>query len=826
MSTPAPAGAVAAFASPMRGRPAAARSARLADLRPGQLAASHPERLAAPRPALAAPLRPEPFVSATVLETDRILRRLAALGSVLILPLARAAAALTEHTAWQACSFRTQADFTRERLGRDSRWLRQLVGFHRTLERFPALAQAVTGADGQSPLGQVAAMLVGRVATPEDVGSWIDRARQLSLEELRALVRSASAAGEPSSLDPGTDEKPDATPLPAQDGESPEGAPSSCDRGSDLSDLDDESRVRLRFSVPPDVRWIFEAGLELYRSVEGWEAGISGFAPALVGEATSAGCVPPDDFRPRWQSKGGAGREGEVLQQRAAEALRGEKRRWGTGEQQPGEAERPGAGSFSSRGGYWNGPAIVLSLHTPAMRRALERLALFDLLRSRLRRLERKLASVPKAGSKTRTRDLRRLVVVFQVLVRMQDEIQIDMAGLLLELHDRRKWKSLGFPSLEAYAVARLGMGGSTAQQRVGLARRLPRLGVVRHAYERGKIGTEAAGHLVRRMQHLPADEALQRRWLAHVLPLTVKRLREEWRLERRQMLLAMVALACAMTPGYSGSTPGKRDLGKVQPDWPGTGDDPCQNPRRFPLAEDAGQAPKPGSTDSRSRNPVLPPPVPMDDATWQRSLLRYPGDICDQTFALAHGLLERVVRKGPLLQVPLVFALPEEDATALQGCIEAARRALSGPDDERISPADDSHLPPSARIARHFVRRHERVPEWVGLLALLEEWVLEHDGKAPRRPVDPILARDARCMAPGCTSRAQLEVHHLRYRSQGGSDAPDNLILLCAFHHRQGEHGGLASCRGKAPLDVVWRLGRGELAVWYQNERRMPRRK
>jgi HNH endonuclease len=113
-------------------------------------------------------------------------------------------------------------------------------------------------------------------------------------------------------------------------------------------------------------------------------------------------------------------------------------------------------------------------------------------------------------------------------------------------------------------------------------------------------------------------------------------------------------------------------------------------------------------------------------------------------------------------------------------------------------------------------------VPEWVGLLALLEEWVFEHDGKAPRRPVDPILARDARCMAPGCTSRAQLEVHHLRYRSQGGSDAPDNLILLCAFHHRQGEHGGLASCRGKAPLDVVWRLGRGELAVWYQNERRL----
>jgi hypothetical protein len=48
------------------------------------------------------------------------------------------------------------------------------------------------------------------------------------------------------------------------------------------------------------------------------------------------------------------------------------------------------------------------------------------------------------------------------------------------------------------------------------------------------------------------------------------------------------------------------------------------------------------------------------------------------------------------------------------------------------------------------------------------------------------------------------------------------NQICLCAFHHRPGEHEGLACCRGKAPLDVLWRLGRTDLGVWFRNERRL----
>lgn len=44
----------------------------------------------------------------------------------------------------------------------------------------------------------------------------------------------------------------------------------------------------------------------------------------------------------------------------------------------------------------------------------------------------------------------------------------------------------------------------------------------------------------------------------------------------------------------------------------------------------------------------------------------------------------------------------------------------------------------------------------------------------------------------------------------------------LCRFHHQRGEHGGLASCKGSAPLAVLWRLGKRELGVWYRNDVRV----
>jgi hypothetical protein len=76
------------------------------------------------------------------------------------------------------------------------------------------------------------------------------------------------------------------------------------------------------------------------------------------------------------------------------------------------------------------------------------------------------------------------------------------------------------------------------------------------------------------------------------------------------------------------------------------------------------------------------------------------------------------------------------------------------------------------------------------------------------RRP-DPVIERDGyRCAVPGCTSRRGLHDHHLQFRSAGGSDAPDNRLTLCAFHHQRCLHAGLLRVRGRAPDGLVFELG------------------
>ena len=67
------------------------------------------------------------------------------------------------------------------------------------------------------------------------------------------------------------------------------------------------------------------------------------------------------------------------------------------------------------------------------------------------------------------------------------------------------------------------------------------------------------------------------------------------------------------------------------------------------------------------------------------------------------------------------------------------------------------------------------------------------------------ILARDRhRCQVPGC-SRPAAHVHHLEFRSHGGSDDDSNLLCLCAAHHLFGIHEERMRVTGKAPDELVW---------------------
>ena len=218
-----------------------------------------------------------------------------------------------------------------------------------------------------------------------------------------------------------------------------------------------------------------------------------------------------------------------------------------------------------------------------------------------------------------------------------------------------------------------------------------------------------------------------------------------------------------------------------------------------------------------------------MSDAAWLASLRRVPGETRLKAIALGLGLLGRVTRKGPVTETTLSIDLNEDDAVAFLGCIEQARRLLILGAETKLRPGAERQTFPSAKIASEYVRRNEPVPDWVGLLALLEEWLWTHDD--PKSMPDREAWRQRalelagfRCMAPGCTSRRNLQAHHLHYRGHQGGNEEWNLLVLCEPHHQQGEHGTLARFRGKAPLDVICRLGDEGLGTWWRNERRVAR--
>jgi hypothetical protein len=94
------------------------------------------------------------------------------------------------------------------------------------------------------------------------------------------------------------------------------------------------------------------------------------------------------------------------------------------------------------------------------------------------------------------------------------------------------------------------------------------------------------------------------------------------------------------------------------------------------------------------------------------------------------------------------------------------------------------------AVLAKHFI------DTWAGV-------------ENPKRTVSRrVRERDGhRCQVPGCSRRA-THAHHVSFRSHGGSDDPENLVGVCAFHHLRCIHAGHLRVEGRAPDALTWFLG------------------
>jgi hypothetical protein len=82
---------------------------------------------------------------------------------------------------------------------------------------------------------------------------------------------------------------------------------------------------------------------------------------------------------------------------------------------------------------------------------------------------------------------------------------------------------------------------------------------------------------------------------------------------------------------------------------------------------------------------------------------------------------------------------------------------------------------------------------------------------EAVPRHTNPIHERDEwRCRVPACSSRQNLQEHHLLFRSQGGGNGRDNRVSICAWHHLRGIHKGVVRAHGEAGREIRWQLGLG----------------
>ncbi len=640
---------------------------------------------------------PSPEILGRFLEADRKAFALRAARDRLVVPLARAARAFAGVRGWVPFGFARLSDFSKERLGRSSRWVRDLAALDAAFEVLPGLREAVTGEDGGRPLGRVSGLVVGRVATEASARAWIEEARRSTVRELVEAAREARAAG--SARPPG--------PAQGSNGERAIGA-STGDPPEEEPEEGPEERVLVSLLVPEHVRVAFDEVLDLHRAVEGTEATVTSFVEALVAErlATSG---PPDVDPVSLRTV--------VAQEVAERALARSTRRWS---------------------------------HLDWSAAAREALATTSAVLDRARSLEERAG---EGGPRELAEQLREGVA-------LEDEVERSLGSLLAEMAEMGAWARLRFAGVGHYGEERLGLGRRTAEGRAALARALRRLPRLREAYRDGRVGLEAAALVVRAFGRLPVEHGIEAAWVARAEEVTIKRLRDEVRALARRA---------------------------------------CLGPRSEAMGPDR-------------------------DDEWYGSLERRAGTARDRV-----GVLGRAAAAGPSADVFLRLRLHGEVARDFLASIEAARL-------ERVRRSEEvpwwepwpgeATAPGSLLAARAFSTRCRRAPGWVGLLALVEQYVETWDDPRghPKREGDPVYVRAGwRCEAPACTSRRNLEDHHIVYRSRGGEIRDlGNRLCLCRFHHRLGEHGDLAACRGEAPLGVLWRLGRVDLGQWYRNERRM----
>jgi hypothetical protein len=395
-------------------------------------------------------------------------------------------------------------------------------------------------------------------------------------------------------------------------------------------------------------------------------------------------------------------------------------------------------------------------------------------------------------------------------------------------------WKLLGYRSERQYCRERLGISRSSFRKKMELAVHASRFEELERALLNGTIGSEAALLVCRVM--VPETESA---WVARAKERTFKHLREE---------VDLVEFAARVNGDRSPALPPDEDEIKSFEVFASE----VLSGRMMRIAlgiereDDVA-----GPAASRAVSEVV---QSSEDSSFDLSTASGP-----ETEVLS---LEELAKHEGF--VDGLIAAVERAAVQISGG-SAGSALLSGVASPPPSPpvlregrqsvqisgdaSDDRCDPPALREGRRMplgARRavRMRVREEFGLWFRALEESYERLGGEPERfvaflctavwrswaPVlgksdvwEKIYERDGyRCRCPVCFA-VETTLHHLVYRSRGGTHAKRNLISLCPFCHLKGEHEARLSVRGTADAPK-WILGRRPILVVEGRSKRQPR--
>jgi len=96
------------------------------------------------------------------------------------------------------------------------------------------------------------------------------------------------------------------------------------------------------------------------------------------------------------------------------------------------------------------------------------------------------------------------------------------------------------------------------------------------------------------------------------------------------------------------------------------------------------------------------------------------------------------------------------------------------------------------------------------------------YDLRAWRRLCDMINLRDGWACQAACGCTAELSMHHIVPRAEGGSDDPANLITLCSMCHDEIENTNIRTVEEVRAYDAKWHA---TSSWWPTTVQRMPRK-